>query len=164
MFSKIFKSLFTKVKSKDEKKYESELQIVDLTYKEQIETKLTELNEITVNSHNDDSQFTTQHDVINDFEILSITGTNDDNDIDTGSVNIFDDSKSSEISSIEENTLSLHDVDFNAKKFSNQISNLQCLFTWKLRPNNRKNIILMIQKKYGEYNLNISLPEFTLER
>jgi len=50
------------------------------------------------------------------------------------------------------------------KKIINRINNLQCLFTWNIKPNGKKNIILWIWNKYGEYNLNISSPEFTLER
>jgi len=46
----------------------------------------------------------------------------------------------------------------------NQIKNLECLFAWNINSNNENNLILLIQNKYGEYNLNIQSSEFTLER
>jgi len=45
-----------------------------------------------------------------------------------------------------------------------QIKNLECLFAWNIKPNNENNFILLIQNKYGKYNLNIQSSEFTLEK
>lgn len=44
-----------------------------------------------------------------------------------------------------------------------QINALQCLFTWKIESKSQ-NIISYIKNKYGDYNLDISLPEFTFVR
>lgn len=44
-----------------------------------------------------------------------------------------------------------------------QINALQCLFTWKIESKSR-NIISFIKNKYGDYNLDISVPEFTFVR
>lgn len=51
--------------------------------------------------------------------------------------------------------------DPDTARIIHKINQLQCLFTWNIIP---KNVILCIWKKYGEYNLNISSPEFKLER
>lgn len=154
MFSTMFKSLFTNEKKK---KKSDDFLIVNIAYKEKIESKLTELNEQAENSVVDDN-------VIDAFDLMSIADTQADIEIiNNGSVDNFEDSKS-EISSIGENEPSLQDTDSAMKRTINQINSLQCLFTWNIKPNNRRNIILMVQNKYGDYNLDISSPEFTLQR
>lgn len=155
MFSTLFQSLFTK--NKQNAKTIDDLQIVDTIYKKEIESKLDELNELLVDNSSNVS--------INDaFEQISISDFHADNElINDEPVDNFDDSKS-EISSIEEKAPLLQETDSANKKIINQINSLQCLFTWNIKPNNNKNIILKIQKKYGEYNLNISSPEFTFPR
>ncbi|VVC40331.1 Hypothetical protein CINCED_3A024167 [Cinara cedri] len=161
MFTTMFKSLFINNKKKNDG---SKCQIANNTYRKEIESKLIGLNKILENSHNENSYSTNQHDIIDAIEVMSITDTNIHDDwIDIGSVDNFDDSKS-EISSIGENTKTTQDMDSNKKKTVNRINSLQCLFTWNLKPNNGQNMILMIQNKYGEYNLDISLPEFTFKR
>lgn len=164
MFSTMFKSLFD---NGNKQNNESENQIVNNAYRKEIESKLTELNEIG-NALNENYSQTNQHDIIDALEVVSIADTNSYDDIDVGSVDNFDDSKS-EISSIGEinvytQTNKKVDPDSKTLKTINRINSLQCLFTWNLKANNRKNLILMIQKKYGEYNLDISLPEFTFQR
>lgn len=162
MFSAMFKSLFTNVKNKQND--ESEFQIVNVTYKEEIESKLNELNEIKEKSDNGNNEYINKQDIIDTFEIMSIADSLADNDFkDNDSVSNFDDSKS-EISSIGENTSSLKDEGPDKKKTINQINTLQCLFTWNIKSNNRKNIIGLIKHTYGEYNLDISKPEFTFQR
>jgi len=50
---------------------------------------------------------------------------------------------------------------------STQIQSLQCLFTWKSSKSkftNKQNIIAYIKNKYGDYNLDISILEFTFVR
>lgn len=44
-----------------------------------------------------------------------------------------------------------------------KINAMQCLFTWKIESKSQ-NIISYIKNKYGDYNLDISLPEFTFAR
>lgn len=51
------------------------------------------------------------------------------------------------------------------KYISNDINSMQCLFTWNLQTSHsKKDMISHIKKKYGNYNLDISLPVFTFER
>ncbi|XP_060853539.1 uncharacterized protein LOC132931653 [Rhopalosiphum padi] len=45
-----------------------------------------------------------------------------------------------------------------------QIKSLHCLFTWNLKPQKKQDIITHIKNKYGNYNLDISVTEFTFVR
>lgn len=46
-----------------------------------------------------------------------------------------------------------------------QINSLNCLFTWNLQTStSKKDLISLLRKKYGNYNLDIGLPFFTFER
>lgn len=49
-------------------------------------------------------------------------------------------------------------------KLFHRIESLQCLFTWKLKSQKDQDIILRLKKKYGDINLDMSLPEFTFVR
>lgn len=42
-----------------------------------------------------------------------------------------------------------------------QIQSLQCLFTWQVKSQGNQDMITCIKNKYGDANLDISLPEFT---
>lgn len=46
----------------------------------------------------------------------------------------------------------------------NQIKSLQCLFTWNLKTQKGQDNIAHIRNKYGDYNLDISISEFTFVR
>jgi len=46
----------------------------------------------------------------------------------------------------------------------NQIKSLHCLFTWNLKLQKTQDIITHIKNKYGYYNLDISVSEFTFVR
>lgn len=46
----------------------------------------------------------------------------------------------------------------------NQIESLHCLFTWNLKTKKKQDIITHIKNKYGNYNLDISVTEFTFVR
>lgn len=46
----------------------------------------------------------------------------------------------------------------------NQIKSLHCLFTWNLKTKKKQDIITHIKNKYGDYNLDISVTEFTFVR
>jgi len=46
----------------------------------------------------------------------------------------------------------------------NQIESLHCLFTWNLKPQKEQDVITHIKKKYGDYNLDTSVSEFTFVR
>jgi len=49
-------------------------------------------------------------------------------------------------------------------KLFNQIDSLHCLFTWDLKKQTYQDIITHIKNKYGEDNLDISIPEFSFVR
>lgn len=81
-----------------------------------------------------------------------------------GPVNDFSGTQS-EVGLITENKHVFDKVeDPNKKIIIDQINNLQCPFTWNIKSICKIKTISLIQKKYGEYNLNISVPEFTFER
>lgn len=158
MFASMFKSLFNKSDKQDKmKNVELKPEIVQKT-RQGIENMLTELIDFKENSdYNTDN-------VIEAIEYLSIADTYSENLDNSSTVDNIDDSIS-EVSSIEEiKKNSDENGDPNKKKIINQINSLQCLFTWNIKPYNKKNLISLIQNKYGEYNLNISSAEFTLER
>lgn len=47
----------------------------------------------------------------------------------------------------------------------NRINSLHCLFTWNIYTfHSKKDMIIYIKKKYGDYNLDLSQHEFTFER
>lgn len=54
--------------------------------------------------------------------------------------------------------------DSSYKKIQSQIESLQCLFTWKLKSKKDQDLVTHIKNKYGDYNLDISVPEFTFVR
>lgn len=165
MFASMFKSLFDKSeKNLKIDKTETESEIVEITT-EDVENMLTELNEIKKNSNNDtDNHCSTTKDVTEAIDLLSIADTNSELSYDDLADHI-DDTKS-EVSSIGENNQESAKVteDTAAIKIVNQINNLLCPFTWNIKPNKNKNVIISIQNKFGEYNLNISSSEFTFER
>lgn len=164
MFAAMFKSLFDKNKKNpkmDKKEPESEM--VEITAKD-VEDMLIELNEMKNNSSNDiDNHCSLSNDVTEAIDLLSIVDTN--SEISNDDFDNLDDT-TSEVSSIgEKNQVPKKAAeDEGAVKLVNQINNLLCPFTWNIKPNNNKNVILSVQNKFGEYNLNIISPEFTFER
>lgn len=167
MFASMFKSFLKKSETKhkeDEKKAESE--IVEFTTQD-VEDMLTELDELKDNS-NDDSNCSTSKDIIDiieDIDLLSITGTYSDISNNNDLVDHFDDTKSKgsfEGENKQESTKVCEDQAMI--KIVNQINNLQCPFTWHINTNKNKDVISSIQKRYGDYNLNISSSEFTFKR
>jgi len=171
MFASMFKSLFNKSGKKVEKKPTTvESQLVVITKKD-VEDMLISLNEIDVdvkevldNSVNCSVSSDNIIDGIEAIESMTITDTHQEYFNDSASVDNFDDTKS-EVSSVEENQLAFETVENSDKNNTAvKINNLQCLFTWNIKPNNKKNIILSIQNKYGDYNLDLSSSEFTFER
>ncbi|CAI6352357.1 unnamed protein product [Macrosiphum euphorbiae] len=162
MFASMFKSLLNKSVI-DAKKETIAIAVEDETViitRKDVEDMLTELDEI---KDNDDNCSGTK-DVTDAIESLSISDYHPEYLNDSASVDNFDDTKS-EVSSIGENQLAVTTVeDPDIKKTLNQINSLQCLFTWKIKSKRKKDLILYIRNKYGEYNLNITSTEFTLER
>ncbi|XP_026818295.1 uncharacterized protein LOC113557156 isoform X2 [Rhopalosiphum maidis] len=130
-----------------------------------IEILLTELKEMEDNSDNVESCSMMKDDVTDAIESLCIADTQPEyfNDSDPSTlVDNFNDTKS-EVSSIGQNQQLISTIE-DPKAIMNQIKNLRCLFTWNIKPNNENNLIVLIQNKFGEYNLNICSSEFTLER
>ncbi|XP_027854457.1 uncharacterized protein LOC114133034 [Aphis gossypii] len=160
MFATMYKTLLDKSEMNAKKEsIVEESETVKITSKD-VKHMLNELDEIKDNS---DSCSVTKDDVIDAIESLSIIDNHPEHLNDNASVEYFDDTKS-EVSSIGENQIDVATIeDPNIKKTVNRINSLQCLFTWNVK-SKKKNFILHIRNKYGEYNLNLSLSEFTLER
>lgn len=157
MFATLFQT-FLKETDVDVKKYEVDSKSVGIT-KQQVEDMLAKLDE----TPDGDAQSVSSNNA-GALESLSIAVTQEDNAYDAGSLGHFDDTKS-EVSSVGENKQnSVKIADSSLQKTINQINSLQCPFTWNLKANKRKNLISLIENKYGEYNLDISSAEFTLER
>lgn len=162
MFASLFKSFFKK-NSKNVRKLDLNSDTV-LISKQDVEDMLTQLNENEDYSYNGDAQSVSSDNVAETLDLLSIDDTHLDGVDDNGST-IQNDETKSEISSVGQNAQeSVKVEDPNVQKTINQINSLQCPFTWNIKPNKQKNLISFIQNKYGEYNLDISLPEFTFER
>ncbi|CAH1732029.1 unnamed protein product [Aphis gossypii] len=143
---------------------EMESEIVTTT-KKGIEILLTESKKVENNSNNVEIDSVMKDDVAVAIESLSIVDTIPeylyDNDS-SSSDDIIHETKN-EVSSIGKNQIVTATIK-DPKTIMSQIKNLECLFTWYIKPNNENNLILLIQNKYGEYNLNIQSSEFTLER
>jgi len=165
MFASMFKSLFKKSSKKCQTNSSSvESQLIEIA-KNDVKDILISLNEIAVNDKeildNSLSCSVSLDNIIDGIEEIPIAENHQEYFNDSASVDNFDETKS-EVSSIGENLLAVEHSDKN--NTANEINNLQCLFTWNIKPNNKKNIILLIQNKYGDYNLDISSSEFTFER
>jgi len=164
MFASMFKSLLNKSVIDAKKETIVVKDETVLITRKDVEDMLTELDEFKDNSDDDDNCSVTKDSVTDAIELLSIVDCNPEYLNDSASVENVDDTKS-EVSSIGENQPAVTAVeDSNLKKTLNQINSLQCLFTWNIKSKNKKNLILNIRNKYGEYNLNITSSEFTLER
>lgn len=161
MFASMFNSLFNKSENKTViQKNELQSEIT----KQNVEDILTELDELHESANIDSSHLMSKDNVIEAMDLLSINDINPEYLNDDCFLNNFDDTKS-EVSSIGENKQESAEVeDPDMKKIVNKINSLQCLFTWKFKPKKKHNFISWIQNKYGEYNLDISSPEFTFER
>jgi len=165
MFASMFKSLSNKSGEKTKKKLESELNKIT---KDDVEKILSSLNEISADGKDildkNVNRSVSLDNIIDGIESMPIDDAHQEYLNNSASVDNFDDTKS-EVSSIGENQLSCETVESSVKtNIANKVNNLQCLFTWNLKPNNNKNMILLIHDKYGEYNLDISSSEFTFER
>ncbi|KAL5239365.1 hypothetical protein ACI65C_006775 [Semiaphis heraclei] len=151
-----------------------ETEIVEITIKDTKEL----LTKIKKNSVYEDNGSVSKNNLINAIELLQeilnraniLNGSvssmsNFPKCLNNGAlVEHFDFTKCVTNSIVENQLVSSLAKDPNTKKIINRISNLQCLFTWNIKPNGKKNKIVWIWNKYGEYNLNISSTEFTLER
>lgn len=170
MFASMFKTFFNKIdQSTIVEQYGLEPRNADRIGRDDVEKMLSQLDEIKENSSNCRGPLSTtsKDDIIESFESMSIVEADIENLVDDGGclVNHFDDTKS-EVSSIGEKVDDLLLVEDSEEKITiNKINNLKCLFTWNIKsPVRKKNIILSIQNNYGEYNMDISSPEFTFER
>lgn len=143
---------------------EMKSEIIEITGKS-IEISLAESKEIEDNSNNVKINSVMKYDVTIAIKSLSIVDTLpeyfSDNDSSASSGIIYE--TKNKVSSIGENQIVTATIK-NPKTIMNQIKNLECLFTWDIKPNNENNLILLVQNKYGEYSLNIRSSEFTLER
>lgn len=175
MFASMFKSLFNKSDKKTIKENKnSEAEIIEIKkYREDVNKLLDNVNELDDELKEDSvysgSPSTSTNNLVEDIEFLSISNNrleylNDDVSIDNFDDNfVYIDDTQNEVGSIEENKQELV-KDSNTKNIINKINSLQCLFTWNIKSMRKKNVISLIQSRYGKYNLDISSPEFTFER
>lgn len=151
MFSSMFKSLVSISKKKHPEEDNILKSKTDGIAVHNVDNVIALLNEIQEESDDDstDSEMSLA-DVCNGLENFSIG---------PDFVGDFDKSKNNFIG---ENTRI--QVEDPKKKLFHQIESLQCLFTWKLKSQNDQDIITRIRSKYGDTNLDMSLPEFTFVR
>lgn len=162
MFATLFKSFFKK-NNKNVQKLDSNADMVVIS-RQDVEEMLSRLNENEHYLDNGDDQSVSSDNIVETLDSLSIADAHLDYVNDNGST-IQNDETKSEISSIENNSQEPVKVeDPSVQKTVNQINSLQCPFTWNIKSNKQKDLISLIQNKYGEYNLDISSPEFTFER
>ncbi|XP_029344439.1 uncharacterized protein LOC100168220 isoform X2 [Acyrthosiphon pisum] len=175
MFVSMFKLLFNECEKKTKiARHAIEFEIAENTQK-YVKELLTEIKKVNKNADNGDSCSVSKNNIIDAIQILqdilhhflsskshlhafpkySNKGASDEH---------FDYTKCATNSFGKNRLVSALVKDPNTKRLVNQINNIQCLFTWNIKPNNKKNLILWIWNKYGDYNLNISSSEFTLER
>jgi len=175
MFASMFKLLFNDCEKKIRiATHAIEFEIAENTRK-YVKELLTEIKKVNKNADNGDSCSVSKNNINDAIQILQDILHHFLSSISNlyafpkysnngASVEHFDYTKCV-INSFGKNQLVSASVkDPNTKRIVNQINNLQCLFTWNIKPNDKKNVILWIWNKYGEYNLNISSSEFTLER
>lgn len=162
MFSTLFKSFFKK-NNKNVPKPDLNKDMVVIN-RQDVEEMLTRLNENEDYLDIGDIQSVSSDNIVETLDSLSIADTHLDYANDNGSTIQNDDTKS-EVGSIENNSEEPVKVkDPSEQKTINQINSLHCPFTWNIKPNKHKNLISLVRNKYGEYNLDISSPEFTFER
>lgn len=153
MFSSLFE-LFVKVSNKQDKKKQNEdsEKKTNKTSMQNLDNMLMLLNEIKDESSNNSIENVAPanskmlvdknhlEDLSNDYNFNVTKSYN--NDIESDSI-------------VE---------DSSSKKIRSQVESLQCLFTWKLKSEREQDLVTHIKNKYGDYNLDISVPEFTFVR
>lgn len=144
----MFKSLVNVSNKQNKNNSDSKQNSIEHT-RQNIDNVLKSLNEI----ENDNS---TKNIVVSKVVPLEINTK----DLSVGSdlVNNKNDSKSIE------NTKQVPVEQIMETQLLNQIESLQCLFTWNLKTKKKQDIITHIKNKYGNYNLDISVTEFTFVR
>jgi len=148
MFSSMFKSLVNVSNKQNKNNSESKQNSIEHT-RQNIDNVFKLLNEIE-----DDNS--TKNIVVSKVVPLEINTK----DLSVGSdlVNNINDSKSIE------NTKQVPVEQTTETQLLNQIESLHCLFTWNLKTKKKQDIITHIKNKYGNYNLDISVTEFTFVR
>lgn len=168
MFTSMFRSLYNHSDKKTEiEKNNAKLKIIEYIRQniEQLLNDDTELDgEVKENLDYGDNPSTLKNYVDMGIEFLAILDNTYTKYVNNSSVNSFN-STPNEVGSITENKQVFDKVkDPNKNILFNQINKLHCPFTWNIKPMCKNKTIISKQNKYGEYNLNISLPQFTFER
>uniref|UniRef100_A0A2S2RAM5 Uncharacterized protein n=1 Tax=Sipha flava TaxID=143950 RepID=A0A2S2RAM5_9HEMI len=156
MFASLIKTLFKGTSdnisgSSNHDEPQNNTKVINL--KQDVENMLSEVNEIDCLNRS-----SSKESIADSFELISFAGkmSEDLND------NSLDESKS-EINFDEETIQDPVEDKIQKNDIVKKINSLQCIFTWKLKSNER-NIISQILNEYGDYNLDISSPEFSLKR
>jgi len=148
MFSSMFKSFVNVSNKQNKNNSESKQNSIEHT-RQNIDNVPKLLNEIE-----DDNS--TKNIVVSKVVPLEINIK--DLSVDSDLVNNKNDSKSIE------NTKQVPVEQTIETQLLNQIKSLHCLFTWNLKTKKKQDIITHIKNKYGDYNLDISVTEFTFVR
>ncbi|XP_025421511.1 uncharacterized protein LOC112691465 isoform X2 [Sipha flava] len=156
MFASLIKTLFKGTSdnisgSSNHDEPQNNTKVINL--KQDVENMLSEVNEIDCLNRS-----SSKESIADSFELISFANkmSEDLND------NSLDESKS-EINFDEETIQDPVEDKIQKNDIVKKINSLQCIFTWKLKSNER-NIISQILNEYGDYNLDISSPEFSLKR
>lgn len=144
----MFKSLVNVSNKQNKNNSESKQNSIEHT-RHNIDNVLKLLNEI------EDDDSTKNIDVSN---VVPLEINTKDLSVGSDLVNNKNDSKSIE------NTKQVPVEQTTETQLLNQIECLHCLFTWNLKTKKKQDIITHIKNKYGNYNLDISVTEFTFVR
>lgn len=159
MFGSMINSLFKKSthKTSAEKPVKPQ-QSVEVVTRQHVENMLSELDEM-----GGMARAASKESITETFELLSVA----DSPLEDSIANSLDpglDETKSVVNSDEENPHEpVEDGIKNKDNTLDRINSLQCLFTWNLK-SIKRNITEQILNTYGEYNLDISSPEFSLKR
>jgi hypothetical protein len=156
MFASLIKTLFKRTSdnisgSPNHDEPQNNKKVINL--RQDVENMLSEVNEIDCLNRT-----SCKESIADSSEFMSFAGNLpedlNDNDLDE---------LKSEINSDEETVQYTVEDKIQTNDIVQKINSLQCIFTWKLK-SNKRNIISQILNKYGDYNLDISSPEFSMKR
>lgn len=159
MFSAMYDSLALKQKSEDKFNIKVSLKTVDIT-RQNIEIFLLQFDKVNENMAIDTNNKSASM-LKYSFQLLLVLDKHLDWLFD---LNTEDNFNSISVHQYSNETIKQVQTTTN-NNILDKINTLHCLFTWNLQTSPpKKDLISHIKRKYGNYNLDISLPVFTFER
>lgn len=164
MYSAICNRFVLKHESKDSSNTEDSLKTLDIT-RQTIEIFITQFYEVNKNKaidSNNESASALKY----SLQMITILDKHLDWLIDLNIQENLMNISGLQYSKVTMNITKSKQAEISTCKYIiDQINLMNCLFTWNLQTSYaKKDIISHIKKKYGNYNLDISLPVFTFER